>query len=57
LQEISKNEMLWLIKNNYLKMKNGRYPDLTITNKQNPQKKTRYVPDYFVNIVREKDIV
>lgn len=57
MDKVSKQEVEWLIKNGHLKMKNGRYPDLTITNKQNPKKKQRYVPDYFVSIVRKENIV
>jgi len=57
LQKISKAEAEWLIKNGYLKIRYGRYSELTVTSKQRPKKKTRYVPDYLANIVKSKNIV
>lgn len=44
--EVSKQEMEWLIKNGYLKCKNGQYPDLAITSKHKKGKrKRRYVSE------------
>jgi len=42
LIQITKSEKDYLIENNYLKMKGGKYPDLIITRKRKKNKK------YFV---------
>ena len=57
MQKISKAEAEWLMKNGYLKIRYGRYSELTVTSKQRSKKKTRYVPDYLANIVKSKNIM
>lgn len=47
LIEVSKREKDWLIKNNYLKLKKGRYADLTVTSRKKSKSKRKkyYVPE------------
>jgi len=45
LIEITKEQLDYLIKNNYLKMEHGRYPDLVILNRHKKGKrKKRLIP-------------
>ena len=48
MQLITREEKEWLIKHKYLKMQQGRYPDLAITGKcKTGRRKRYYVPDYI----------
>jgi hypothetical protein len=57
LQKISKAEYEWLVDNGYLRLRDGKYSELSITNRQHAKKKTRFVTDELAKIVREKNIV
>ncbi len=46
MQQISKSEKEFLMKNKLIQMIGGRYPDLTITGRKSKRKKY-YVPDYI----------
>ena len=54
LKQISQQEKEWLIKNNILKMEMGKYPDLSITSKRKKHRKRYFVPDYMVNVLKDK---
>lgn len=46
LIEISKEEMNWLIENNYIKNQNGKYIDLVVIgNKKKSRRKKRYTTE------------
>ncbi len=54
MEEISKEEMQRLIRENILRMENGKYQDLTIVNKNKPaRRKRRYVPRTFLGILEK----
>lgn len=57
MQKISKAEYEWLVDNGYLRLRDGKYSELSITNRQHAKKKTRFVTDELAKIVREKNIV
>jgi len=42
LQQITKNEKDWLIKNGYIKNQKGKYIDLKITQKNKKAKRKKY---------------
>ncbi len=46
MQQITKQEKDWLIKNNYLKIKRGKYEDLTVTSRKKSKSKRK---KYYVS--------
>jgi len=55
LIEVSKREKDWLIKNNYIELKNGKYVDLTVTSrkKSKGKRKKYYVIDNMAEILKQ----
>ncbi|HQD92624.1 MAG TPA: hypothetical protein PK924_05055 [Bacilli bacterium] len=53
--EVSKREKDWLIKNNYIELKNGKYVDLTVTSrkKSKGKRKKYYVIDNMAEILKQ----
>ena len=50
MQEVSKQEVEWLLSKGYLKQERGQIPDLTVTSKRKRKNgKTRLVPDPIFN--------
>jgi hypothetical protein len=49
LVQISKEQAEYLIKNGFVKCENGRFPDITVTNRQSSKKKNRYVNEHIYN--------
>jgi hypothetical protein len=51
--KITKEQKNYLIENGYLKLEEGKYPDLTICNKEhNGNSKTYFVPDFYKRYLR-----
>ena len=48
MKRVTHAEKDWLLKNNYIKQKNGRYPYLVITGKGKKGKRKKYhVPEFI----------